>query len=132
MDKQRQNNIVGQMRGEPWRKPDVDVVGGYFVWYGPGGVEGDVASELEYEGGDWKFSSYQHVEGYFDEYDKDFPFLKTTVRFDTKDLKSALKALGIKLAKHDDSKVALYAADYGQAALAYYGGTDKMVRDLPR
>ena len=102
------------------------------IWYGPGGDEGDCASELEFESGDWKFSSYQHVEGYLDEYDKDFPFLKTTVRFDTKDLKSALRQLDIKTKKLDDYDLALYAADYGQAAEAYYGGTEEMVEDLPR
>jgi hypothetical protein len=131
MDKQRLNSIVQQMRGEQWRDPDEGTFDSTMIWYGPGGVEGDCASEFEYESGDWKFSSYQDVEGYFDEYDENFPFLKTTVRFDNKDLNAALRSLGIKVPK-SNSKLALYAADYGQAALAYYGGTDEMVEDLPR
>ena len=134
MDTRAQTNIIKQMRGEQWRQQDVGVFDEdvrTLIWYGPGGVEGDCASELEDEGGFWQFSSYQRVDGYFDEYDKDFPFLKTTVSFDTVSLKDALKLLCIST-KLDRLGLALYAADYGQAALAYYGSREEMVEDLPR
>lgn len=60
---------------EKWREPDVTVEGnGYYsVWYGPGGEEGDCATEVEGN----NVREYQHVEGYFDEYDKDKPFMCT-------------------------------------------------------
>jgi len=127
-------NITAQMSGEPWREPDRERGSDSwleYVWYGPAGEDGDTASELTWSRNTdlFGFSDYQHVGGLLDVYDPDFPYLKTSVFFTGNALRAALKLFDMSFPVKQD--LALFAADYGQAVLAHYGGEENAVESLP-
>lgn len=126
----RSKNI--EFRG-PFRKPDVDHRESA-IWYGPDGEDGDSATEVEmsdpsYGGGPISVSEYRSLVGYADDLDEDYPFLKITTTFDMDELRDAIKAYrGNKLGGADIKR---WAAGYGTAVIAYYGGDEETVESLP-
>ena len=95
------------------RKPDTRVPGGrYGVWYGPDGPRGDVATEVEhYYGDEWIVAEYQHLGGYVEDFDPDYPFLK---------ISTVVKARGIR-----DAMLR------GIKRIGHYGGDEEFVESLP-
>ena len=94
------------------RQPDVSEGESYGVWYGAEGVESDCATEVTHIGaGWWEVSSYQHVEGYFDTYDPEHPFLQQSIVVEADDMFDAFAE--------------------GVNELAETGGEEKMVESLP-
>lgn len=85
------------------------------VWYGKGGVEGDVATEVSKEVGGWVVSSYQHLAGLIDDYDPEYSFLKTTTWIDDKLTDDIREAAFIGIDQLDNS-----------------GGEEEMTESLPR
>lgn len=85
------------------------------TWYGPRGSEGDVATEVEKEVGGYIVSSYQHVAGLIDDYDTDFPFLKTSTWVDEEETSDIREAAFIGIERLDNQ-----------------GGDEEMVAELPR
>lgn len=126
----RSRNI--EFRG-PFRKPDRSDKE-FAVWYGPGGEDGDSATEVEmsdpsYGGGPISVSEYESLVGYVDDVDEDRPFRKITTTFDVAELRAAIKAYrGNKLGGADIKR---WAAGYGSAVIAHYGGDEETVDSLP-
>jgi hypothetical protein len=127
---------LGQWREEPFRKPDaLDTGPGYAraIWYGPEGPDGEVATEVvaDMDGNTFEVSEYQHVGGLIDEgnYDPDEPFTVQTTKFTLKAVLKALKDAGKKLKR---GELVGWAASLGVAQIAYYGGADSWVSELPR
>lgn len=103
-----------------FREPDNyfssdDYLGEWAVWYGPRGSEGDVATEVEKEVGGYIVSSYQHVAGLIDDYDTDFPYLKTSTFVDDEETTDIREAAFIGIERLDNQ-----------------GGDEEMVAELPR
>lgn len=94
---------------EPWRAPDkqVKLFRGWAVWYGPGGEEGDCATEVE----DDNVRSYQYVEGY----DARTPYLVTETY------------VGDVYANNIGQ-----LAQIGVDRLSEHGGVESWARELPR
>lgn len=94
------------------RKPDVAWDGGG-IWYGPRGVEGDVATMVRRDGpGWWEVTEYQDVRGLIDDIDPTTPFLRS---------RCAVRA-----------RNARHAFRRGRVYLAHYGGTEEFVDELPQ
>jgi hypothetical protein len=101
-----------------WRTPDDQVVGiryhrTWAVWYGPAGINGDYATEIESTPGGWVVREYQCVLGYFDEYNGP-PFLCTET-----------------FVSNEESDQYEIAIDIGVKRIAYYGGDESFVDSLP-
>lgn len=92
-----------------------------WIWYGPAGEEGDVATEIEESG----------RSGWLDDVDPLTPILKTTTYVDVDDLKKYLAKIGVRHDVDDDTLVR-YAVSLGVAQISYYGGDDEFVAELPR
>ena len=115
----------------PFRMPDESVSTHWAIWYGPDGVEGDVATEAELSGSHgFTVREYQHVAGYFDEgtYDESTPFLvlETFVSMDD---------LAFEDARSDDEVGMLalrYAAAIGVHQISEVGGEESFAAELPR
>jgi len=98
-----------------WREPDLRIGNTYAVWYGPAGVEGDCATEIEHDGWYWRITEYQHVGGLVDEYQADTPFLTQTTYIDT-------------LAAHVPLR---YVVSRGVDYMGHYGGSEGWEEYLP-
>lgn len=98
---------------ERFRAPDVKVGTRYAVWYGPGGRNAEQATEVEHEGygNNWRVSEYQYLEGYVDDFDPNFPFLRTTTSVEARDAREA--------------------ASLGVERIGHYGGDEETVESLP-
>ena len=93
-----------------WRVPDNQVMQIWAVWYGPAGPEGDCATEVErISEGLYEVSEYTCVVGLID--NPPAPILKTTTVIEAPDL--------------------LVAPSIGTQYLAYYGGEETWVNELP-
>ena len=111
------------------RKVRLGVIG---IWYGPGGPKGDVATEVEFDGHGFDISEYQDIRGYSDEEPKeDEEILKTTTYIDADDLVQTLKHLN-KRKPRSFKQLMQWAAGAGVAKLAYWGGEEEFVGELPR
>lgn len=124
---------------QPFRKPDVDSRGVY-VWYGPGGEEGDNATETTKVFRGWTVSEYQYVEGQIEDVDPDAPFLKTSTVVERKELFEALAVAHVFVTEDqqddpsdaEEAMFARWATAYGVEKLAYWGGDkEEFVESLP-
>jgi len=123
---------------QPFRKPD-DEGSGVYIWYGPGGKEGDNATETEEEHGGWRVSEYANVEGVIEDLDPDEPFLKTSTFVERKELFEALAVAHVFVTEDqkddptdaEEAMFARWATAYGAEKLAYWGGEEEFVDALP-
>jgi hypothetical protein len=113
---------MAQWDGRPFRVPD-EYYSGWAIWYGPGGVEGDCATEAETTGYDFTVSEYQFVS-------EEDQFLKTSTHVTSDELEAAQVARGQRMPRNDQEWLRL-AAGYGVAKLAYWGGEEDWVYSLP-
>ena len=117
--------------GEEWREPDIK--GYQWVWYGPGGRHGENATTLQRVGNGWMVEEYQFVP------ENSPPFLQIARLFTDDLLAEALyRAKGIQIKLNDPDDIgpevfvwARYAVSFGVAYIAYYGGSEEFVEDLP-
>lgn len=131
----RFEKILSQIawNAEEWREPDYkDDIS--WIWYGPGGKEGDSATELEWEGDGWHVSEYAMVGGEASPYGLDI--LKTTIFVGDEFLAEALwRQKGIAVGKEEireaDEDWAKLAVSLGVADLQYFGGSEDWVEALP-
>jgi hypothetical protein len=111
--------------GRPFRRPDVYSEGtGYAVWYGPGGREGENATEVETSGSGFDVTEYQYIGG------PEEHFLQTRTWVDVDELTEAQRVRGQRLPRTEEEWLRL-AAGYGVARLFEYGGEEEMVDSLP-
>lgn len=120
-------------KADEWRDPDYRDDFSW-VWYGPGGKEGDHATELEWLGGGWNVSEYAGVGGEASPYGLDI--LKTTTFIGNIFLSDALwRAKGISITPEaideDPDEWGKFAVSLGIAYLAYFGGNEEWVESLP-
>lgn len=139
---------------EPFRDPDAEVSLSWAVWYGPGGVDGDVATEVELDGGSGIYvREYNNVVGTLDEgsYDESEPFLVLETYLSADDIER------VALAQHlddlhdamsepddpdeftivpddDDARLLIlrYAATIGVKYIGERGGEESWAAELPR
>lgn len=131
------DSIVENWNSELWREADVsEVESGYLIWYGPHGVDGDVATLIELVGdGDFEVSDFQGVEGLLE--NPEAPILKSTVYFGIDELDAAVDSVEgedahIRLLGFSQDELLRFAVGYGIAKLAYSGGEEQFLDDLPR
>ncbi len=98
-----------------FRTPDVDA-GDTFLWYGPGGVEGDHCTEVTLSGQWATVREYTNVQGLLEDPPEAFLVTSTQVRVP--------RAFRPELA-------ARYAASVGSASLSYWGGDETWADSLP-
>jgi len=127
-----------QWDGEKWRKPDEFVdssrpgLGVIAIWYGPGGPDGENATMVEWDGYDSiEVSEYQYLPGLVDEVITGEEFLKTTAYLDTDDVVDTLRRAGVRKPKNNE-ELLRWVAGLGVAHIAYWGGTEEYVDELPR
>lgn len=127
----RGNKIEWDRR--PWREPDESVEsydhGDYAVWYGPDGPEGDVATEVNPEYRGWEVAEYRDVSWLDAEagIETDTPFLKISTLVTKDELETALG----RPSPEDASLASRLAVGYGVAYIAWYGGEEERVEELP-
>jgi len=133
-----------QWSGKPFRKPD-DVVGtSYAVWYGPGKrEEAEAATEVDVESGGYSVAEYTYVGDLIEEPDpEEFAgrdFTKQTIHVEVEELLDALKSIDVVVTERQieeptpDEELMLvrWAASYGVAKIAYWGGEEEFVDALP-
>lgn len=116
--------------GEEWRDPDVRI-GHEWIWYGPGGQEGDYATTIEESGGGWDVSEYGRL------HDQQEPNIQKTTTFVPYDLliDALYLSLGIPIDREaieeDPDEWNKYAVGLGVDYLGYYGGSEEWVDELP-
>ena len=120
-----------------FRKPDVffydkhiPSLGISAIWYGPAGVEGDYATEVETQGATdfFEVSEYMPLE----RHEEGSPILKVTSTIDARDeLMDTLIKLKVPLPSNVKD-LTRYVAALGVAKIAYWGGTEEEVEELPR
>lgn len=96
---------------EQWRQPDCFFLAQWGIWYGPNGVEGDCATEVELGCGYYAVREFQNISGLIEDFDKDFPFLCTEI---------TVKASNLR-----------HAAALGVLKIAEQGGDESFVETLP-
>jgi hypothetical protein len=121
---------------EAWRKPDVytdssDLGWVIAIWYGPGGVEGENATEVEVSNRIIDVTEYQYLPGLVDDVPPGEEFLQTEYSFDKDELYAALKEVGIRKPRSNLALVK-HAAAYGVQMLSFWGGTENYTDELPR
>ncbi len=130
-------NALEQWDKRPWRKPDIyrwdkKLNYGTAIWYGPEGVKGDVATEVELDGDYIKINEYQDITGYVDELpSEDSPFLVKSVSFDSEDVFDTLSETRIRKPR-SISQLFRWSAGLGVAYMAYWGGEESYAGELPQ
>jgi len=119
-----------QWNAKKWRKPDV-WIDGYAIWYGPGGAEGENATEVELDSMGIQISEYQYLPGLVDGVVPGEEFLKTSTYLDIDDVLRALKGARIRKPKTDKDLIR-WAVGLGVAQIAYWGGDEDYTDELPR
>lgn len=112
MDKQFNAEMLAALNEEPVsRKPDVQE-DDLSIWYGPGGADGDCAWSVQrVSQGSWKVTEFQHVLDLIGDVDPNTPFLSVTCEVEAKDAGEAFRM--------------------GRVLLAYRGGDEEFVKNLP-
>lgn len=120
--------------GRPFRKADrLHDYGA--VWYGPDGPDGDIATQVEPDGGGYRVSEYTNIEAEIE--DAPRPFLCTSAHVERHALHAAVRALTphgeeeVARMREDSELEERYAAGLGVAQLAHLGGDETFVDDLP-
>jgi hypothetical protein len=116
--------------GTLWRKPDEHSGDYWAVWYGPGGVDGEYATEVEADVGGYTVREYSDVTGTITPDDPDEPVLVTQTYIWDDDLVEAIDELGIKPPKKDLDWLRL-AVGYGVAYMHEWGGEESWTDELP-
>jgi len=133
VEKQNMEKIAQRIsisRDEPFREPDI-YLDGYAIWYGPAGVDGDVATEVErIDFGRFNVAEYQDTTGYFD-VEQDPSILKTSAYADLSEIVENYSVTEEEL-EDDDLLAIRWAARAGVDAMANNGGEEEFVDELPQ
>ena len=131
--------VVEQWDVDPWREPDsIDSDGTQMIWYGPEGVEGDDATEIQFEemsvGFVFIVTEYTGTAGVIE--DPPAPILQTRTYFDVNELIEVMKAAGRSDRRITNPDLPMedllrLAVGYGVAKLAYMGGDESWAEVLP-
>ena len=117
--------IMMRPDGSPYRKPDSHYRDQWAVWYGPGGPEGECATELGKVQGGYAVSEYRCMVGRLDEEE---PFLRITAWVSDEEASAARRAWNPR------SRLPLpqFAARIGVNRIGENGGEETFVADLPK
>ena len=117
----------------PWRAPDYQDEG-KSIWYGPEGKDGTEASVIMYQAGGWAFGEYKGVEGLID--NPPAPILSTFTFVSFEEMQKAgmeksLVEVPLDAFQRSPDARSGFAAAVGAVKIAYYGGREEWVNELP-
>ena len=129
--------VAEQWDTTPWREPDsVDDDGLHMIWYGADGVEGDVATEIQFDEGRNLFivTEYTGVAGLVD--NPPAPILQTRTGFYVADFREGMAAAGVSARRITNRELSMkdilrLAVGYGVAKLSLDGGDESWAEVLP-
>ena len=124
-------SIIRISRDEPFREPDEQVGDSWAVWYGPGGVEGEHATEVESNGYNaFDVGQYVYIGDSIDE-EPEGDFEKTTayVNFD---FIANNYSVDINELEESPNLAIRWAAQAGIDRISNEGGDKEYVDDLPQ